>query len=71
MARVPQMKYAILNVIAAIVWATSIAGIGYCFAGAIESASGGVQIFQKVLLALVGFGAMLYFYIKNNKKQKN
>lgn len=71
MARVPQVKYAILNVIASIVWATAIAGIGYLFAGAIESASGGVQIFQKVLLGVFIFAPMAYFYIKNHKKQKN
>lgn len=68
MARVPKFKYAIVNVFASIIWATTIAGIGYLFAEALESASSGVQIFQKVLLAIFILVPAVYFFMKNKKR---
>ena len=67
MARVPRLKYAIWNFLASIVWASSIAGIGYFFAGAIESASRGLQLVQKALLFIFIVTPIAFFYIKNRK----
>lgn len=72
MARVPKLKYFILNIIASIVWASSIAPLGYLFANILEETSSGMQIFQK-LLFVIFLGASLslvaaYYIRKRSKK---
>ena len=74
-ARVPKLKYALLNILASIIWATSIAVLGYCFANLIDKASSGVQMFQKLLLMIVlGFalsGICAYFFKKKARGRQD
>ena len=67
MAKVPKLKYAVTNVFASIIWATSIACIGYIFADAMESASNSVQIFQKILLIVFISAPIIFFLLKSKK----
>lgn len=67
MARVPKLKYAILNFLASIVWSSSIASIGYFFAGALETASTSLQILQKALLFMFILVPIAFFYVKRKK----
>ena len=70
MAKVPKLKYAVLNVLASIVWASIIAGLGYSFANALEATSSKLQIFQKLLFGLVIFAPIVIFIVKQFKKNK-
>ncbi len=67
MAMVPRLKYAITNIFASIIWASSIASIGYVFADAMDNASSCVQIFQKVLLLAFVSAPVVFFILKNKK----
>lgn len=72
-ARVPKLKYAVLNVIASIVWASSIASIGYFCANLLDQASSEIQMFQKflfvVVIGVVVSGAVSYYLKLKNKKR--
>lgn len=70
MAKVPKLKYVVLNVTASIVWASTIAGIGYFFADAMEAASENLQIFQKLLLGVFILVPIIIFIIKQIRNIK-
>lgn len=72
-ARVPKLKYAILNVLASIVWASSIASLGYFCAGFLEQTSSSVQLFQKLLFVVLSaflVSIVIAYSLKNNKRSK-
>lgn len=67
-------KYSLMTVIAALLWAASIAYIGYSCALMIEAISDMFIIYQKYLtmaiLTLIGCGAMIYKW-RHKKKRNN
>lgn len=70
-ARVPKLKYAVLNILASIVWASSIASLGYFCASFLEQTSSGVKIFQKLLFVLLLaflLSVFVTFSIRRNKR---
>lgn len=60
---IPSLRFTGLNMVSGALWATSIAGLGYLFAGATELIISNVQIAEKVALVLVvGVGIAAWFF---------
>ena len=68
-AGIPPLKYSMLNIPAAFVWAVIVAGAGYAFADVVEKAKDNLQYVQYGALALL-IVALGYFIYKKNKKRK-
>ncbi|MDR1561430.1 MAG: DedA family protein [Holosporaceae bacterium] len=63
MAKIPPLRFSILNVPAAFIWSVSVAGVGYAFADLLEIAKERVEYLQITALILL-CGALLFFIYK-------
>lgn len=64
------LKYSTLNIPAAFVWAVSVAGAGYIFANALESAKDHLEYVQYIALFILISALSYFLYRKNIKKKK-
>lgn len=68
-SRIPLIRFALLNMVAASVWATLVAGAGYLFGAATESLFGSIKHVEWVLLGgilLLGFLIWLWHYLRGD-----
>ena len=68
-AGIPPLKYSMLNIPAAFIWAVIVAGAGYAFADVVEKAKDNLQYVQYGALVLL-ITALGYFIYKKSKKRK-
>jgi membrane protein DedA with SNARE-associated domain len=70
MADISPIKFSSLNVPAAFVWSIAVAGVGYMFAEALESAKGGMEMVHIIALAALCAGLAVFIYKKKSEKKK-
>ncbi len=69
-SNISPLKYSALNIPAAFIWAVLVAGTGYVFANALETAKDNLEYVQYGALAILGFALVYFLYKKNQKKRK-
>lgn len=66
MSKVPYVRFALLNLVGAIIWAVSIGLMGYYFGRAVEAVLGNIKHYEvELMLVIVGVAAaiwLLHFY---------
>lgn len=67
-AGIPPLKYSLLNVPAAFIWAVIVAGAGYAFANVVEKAKDNLQYVQYGALVLLIF-ALGYFVLQKRQRK--
>ncbi len=70
LTRISAIRYAVLNVIGAVLWATCIASVGYFFGEAMQALAGDVHRIERpvfVVLALIGVGWWLWDQVITGK----
>ncbi len=73
MAEVPHARFAILNFIAAVVWAVSVAAAGYAFAHVIALYLEQIVEYERYLLGgalLTGFAIWAAFIVRNRRRRR-
>ncbi len=71
MARVHPVRFALLNFIAAFVWALSFAGFGYMFGSALEAAMGDIaNNFLYIMLGVFVFSASILYLVHRRQARK-
>lgn len=72
-SRVPLLRFALLNVVGAALWAVLIAGAGYAGGAAIEAVLVDIRKIEEALLVLIllaGLGAWLWRRARTRRKQR-
>ena len=69
-ADIPPLKYSLLNIPAACVWAVTVAGAGYVFAGMLEKAKDNLAYVQYGALGIL-LAALIWFIFQKKNKRKN
>ena len=69
-ADIPPLKYSLLNIPAACVWAVTVAGAGYVFAGMLEKAKNNLAYVQYGALGIL-LVALIWFIFQKKHKRKN
>jgi membrane protein DedA with SNARE-associated domain len=70
-AEIHPIKFSSLNVPAALVWSIVVAGAGYLFADALESAKGGMEIVHVAALIFLCVGLCIFIYKKTSGEKKH
>lgn len=71
MARVHPLRFAVLNFVAAFVWALSFAGFGYMFGHALEAAMGDIaNNFLYIMLGVFAFSSTIVYLVHRRQAKK-
>lgn len=68
-ADISPLKYSLLNIPAACIWAVIVAGAGYVFANMLEKTKDNLEYFQYIALMIL-LAALICFFLKKNRKKK-
>ena len=68
MAQIPPVKFAALNIFAALTWAISVAGVGYLFADALNIVKEHMKILQAI--ALISFALAVIVFVRKKSKKR-
>lgn len=69
-SRMPVLRFAVLNIIGAVLWATVVAGPGYAFGLAINAAIANVKRIEELLLvAIVALGGLFWLWHRARARQ--
>lgn len=69
-SRVPMLRFAVLNVIGAILWALVIAGVGYAFGATVEALLTDIKKIEEALLVLILLGGGGVWMWRRRGRQK-
>ncbi len=73
-SRIPLVQFSLLNMIAAVIWAALVAGAGYLFGAATESAFShieDVEIGVLLVILSLGFATWLWHYLRDRSRKKS
>ena len=70
MSGIHPAKFSACNIPAAFIWSVIVAGAGYFFSNALESAKKNMHIAELVVLGLVCLGLGVYLYKRRQKTKK-
>ena len=70
MAGIHPIKFSSFNIPAAFIWSVVIAGAGYLFSDALESAKTNVQVVEIIALTLLLIGFIVFLFKRNKKKRR-
>jgi membrane protein DedA with SNARE-associated domain len=71
-SRIPLLRFALLNMIAAAIWAVLVAGVGYVFGAATESVLSHIKHIEVIALLVIlalGFAAWIWHYQRDRKRK--
>ncbi|HZW76362.1 MAG TPA: DedA family protein, partial [Caldimonas sp.] len=71
MSPVSPLRFAILNMIGAALWATSVAGVGYLFGHAIEWLLADLALFEKVALTIAVVVAIVLIVLQRRRNRSS
>jgi membrane protein DedA with SNARE-associated domain len=72
-SRIPWLRFALLNMIAATIWAVLVAGVGYAFGAATESVLSHIKHIEVIALLVIlalGFAAWLWRYLRDRERKR-
>ena len=69
MSAVSPLRFAVLNMIGAALWATSVAGVGYLFGHAIEWLLADLALFEKVALTIAVIVAIVLIVLQRRRNR--
>jgi len=69
MSAVSPLRFAILNMVGAALWATSVAGVGYLFGHAIEWLLADLALFERLALTIAVIVAVVLFLLHSRRSR--
>ncbi len=70
MSTVSPLRFAILNMLGAALWATSVAGVGYLFGHAIEWLLADLAVFEKIALTVAVIVAIVLIVLQRRRRTR-
>ena len=64
MADIPRIRFAIFNMLGALIWAAGVAGVGYAFGHGIEWVLADLEFFEKWALVMASTGIALLLFVR-------
>ncbi|MEW5756975.1 MAG: DedA family protein [Pseudomonadota bacterium] len=71
MSRVPTLRFILLNILGALLWAMCVGLLGYLFGQAFEAWIGKVKHYEAELFAAIGVGGLLVWLVHRYLNRKN
>jgi membrane protein DedA with SNARE-associated domain len=70
MTRIPALRFQILNLIGAAIWASTGAGLGYLLGDAAERILGDIERYEAVLFLVIAAAALAYWWLSRRRAAK-